>query len=135
MQLTNQDGLTGLLGADRIAPEAGTGLSVVSMPLALARSENFLFDEPTERVSRGPIAFRILVQIANGEDIVNGRNRPLARGPLFGGISGKVVLTRLVLQRSRAEADHLSIQSPESMAIASLRKILFSGIVAMPSDP
>jgi catalase len=68
MQFTNKDGLAHF-GRYRIVPEAGT--DYLSDAATAARSENFLFDELMERVSRGPIAFRILVQIANGEDIVD----------------------------------------------------------------
>ncbi len=68
MRFTNTDGLTHF-GRYRIVPEAGT--DYLSNDTTAARSENFLFDELRERVSRGPIAFRILVQIANGEDIVD----------------------------------------------------------------
>jgi catalase len=68
VQFMNKDGLTHF-GRYRIVPEAGT--DHLSDAAAAVRSESFLFDELMERVSRGPIAFRILLQIADGEDIVD----------------------------------------------------------------
>jgi catalase len=68
MRFTNKDGLTHF-GRYRIVPEAGN--DHLSDAAAAARGGNFLFDELMERVSSGPIAFRILVQIASGEDVVD----------------------------------------------------------------
>jgi catalase len=68
MRFTNKDGLTHF-GRYRIVPEAGN--DHLSDAAAAVSGGNFLFDELMERVSSGPIAFRILVQIVNGEDIVD----------------------------------------------------------------
>jgi len=68
MRFTNKDGLS-RFGRYRIVPEAGN--DHLSDAALAARSENFLFDELMERVSNGPIAFRVLVQLAGSEDIVD----------------------------------------------------------------
>jgi catalase len=98
MQFTNKDGLTHF-GRYRIVPEAGADY-LSDAPAA--GSENFLFDELSERVSRGPIAFRILLQIANGEDIVDDatvhwpEDRRLAE-------FGRIVLTEAVSDSGPAQ--------------------------------
>jgi catalase len=68
MRFTNKDGVS-RYGRYRIVPEAGTD----HLPDAVAASKgaNFLFDELAERIAAGPIAFRILAQLANEEDIVD----------------------------------------------------------------
>ncbi len=40
-------------------------------PPSRAKDANYLFDELTERIARGPISFQILVQVANDDDIVD----------------------------------------------------------------
>src|SRR5579863_2691411 len=60
MRFTNKDGLT-RFGRYRIVPEAG--MDHLSDAAAAARSQSFLLDEIVERVSRGPIAFRVVVQL------------------------------------------------------------------------
>jgi catalase len=89
MRFTNKDGLTHF-GRYRIVPEAGNDhLSDASVA---AGRENFLFDELMERVSHGPIAFKVLLQLAGSEDIVDDAtvhwppDRPVAD-------LGKIVLT------------------------------------------
>ena len=99
MRFTNKDGITHF-GRYRIAPEAGN--DHLSDTAAAARGGNFLFDELMERVSSGPIAFRILVQIANGEDIVDDatvhwpEDRRLAE-------FGRIVLTAAVSDNGPAQ--------------------------------
>jgi catalase len=68
MHFTNKEGLS-RFGRYRIVPEAG--MDHLSDSAAAGRSANFLFDELTERVSRGPIAFRVVVQVAASGDIVD----------------------------------------------------------------
>ena len=68
MQFTNKDGAS-RFGRYRIIPEAGN--DYLDDATAAAKSENFLFDELAERIARGPIKFRILVQLANDEDTVD----------------------------------------------------------------
>ncbi len=68
MRFTNKDGLK-QFGRYRIVPEAGN--DHLSDAAAAARSANFLFDELTERIASGPIAFRVLVQLAESGDVVD----------------------------------------------------------------
>ena len=99
MRFSNKDGLTHF-GRYRIVPEAGN--DHLSDAAASASGGDFLFDELMERVSRGPIAFRILVQIANGEDIVDDatvhwpEDRRLAE-------FGRIVLTAAVSDNGPAQ--------------------------------
>ena len=103
MQFTNKDGLAHF-GRYRIVPEAGT--DYLSDAATAARSENFLFDELMERVSNGPIAFRILVQLAGSDDIVDDatvhwpEDRPLAdlgRIALTAPVSGSVPAQKQII--------------------------------------
>ena len=99
MRITNKNGITHF-GRYRIVPEAGN--DHLSDAAAAARGENFLLDELMERVSSGPIEFRILVQIANGEDIVDDatvhwpEDRRLAE-------FGRIVLTAAVSDNGPAQ--------------------------------
>jgi catalase len=99
MRFTNKDGLT-QFGRYRIVPEAG--MDHLSDSAAAARTPNFLFDELTERVSRGPIAFRVVVQLAGTEDIVDDatihwpEDRPVAD-------FGRIVLTAPVSDSAPAQ--------------------------------
>jgi catalase len=68
MHFTNKDGVS-LYGRYRIVPEAGN--DHLDDAAAAAKSANFLFDELAERIAKGPIKFRILVQLANNEDNVD----------------------------------------------------------------
>jgi catalase len=68
MRFTNKDGQS-RYGRYRIIPEAG--VEHLSDAALAAKSANFLFDELTERLAKGPIKFRILAQLANDGDIVN----------------------------------------------------------------
>jgi catalase len=68
MRFTNKDGLS-RYGRYRIVPEAGN--DHLSDAAAAAKSANFLFDELSERVAKGPIKFRIVVQLANDGDTVD----------------------------------------------------------------
>ena len=68
MRFTNQDGVS-RYGRYRIVPEAGN--DHLPDAVAAARSNNFLFDELAERIAKGPITFRILVQLANDGDTVD----------------------------------------------------------------
>jgi catalase len=68
MRFTNKDGVS-RYGRYRIVPEAGS--DHLPDAIAAAKSANFLFDELAERIGRGPIAFRILAQLANDGDTVD----------------------------------------------------------------
>ena len=68
MHFTNKDGAS-RFGRYRILPDGGN--DHLDDAAAVAKSENYLFDELSERIAKGPIKFRILVQLANDEDIVD----------------------------------------------------------------
>jgi catalase len=68
LRFTNRDGVS-RFGRYRIVPEAGT--DYLDDSAAAAKSPNYLFDELSERVGRGPIRLRVLAQLANPGDIVD----------------------------------------------------------------
>src|SRR6266478_9561997 len=92
MHFTNKDGVS-RYGRYRIVPEAGN--DHLDDAAVAARSANYLFDELAERIAKGPIRFRILVQLANDGDTVDDatihwpENRTLLE-------LGAMVLTELV---------------------------------------
>ncbi len=68
MRFTNKDGVS-RYGRYRIVPEAGN--DHLSDAVAATKGANFLFDELAERIAKGPIGFRVLVQLANAGDTVD----------------------------------------------------------------
>ena len=68
MHFTNKDGVS-RYGRYRIVPEAGN--DHLDDATVAGKSANYLFDELTERIAKGPIRFRILVQLANDGDTVD----------------------------------------------------------------
>jgi catalase len=87
MRFTSKDGVS-KYGRYRIVPEAGNDhLANVS-----GKTKDFLFDELATRIASGPIAFRVVVQVAASGDVVDDAtvhwpaDRPLVE-------FGKVVLT------------------------------------------
>ncbi len=56
-------------GRYRLVPEGGA--EYLSAEEAAAKSPDFLFDEVSERVSRGPVRFRLMVQLAESGDTVD----------------------------------------------------------------
>lgn len=105
MRFTNKDGLSHF-GRYRIVPEAG--VDHLSDAAREAMRANFLFEELMERVSSGPVGFRVEVQLALGEDIVDDatvhwpEDRPLAN-------FGRIVLNAPV---SNGEAEKQIIFDP-----------------------
>jgi catalase len=67
-KFTNADG-TSRYGRYRVLPVAGN--EYLNEAAAAARGPNFLFDEIKERVARGPVGFRVVVQLAEVGDIVD----------------------------------------------------------------
>jgi catalase len=61
-------------GRFRLRPEAG--VEHLSDAAAAARSENFLFEEIDRRLSSGPLRFKVLVQMAAGDDNVADASTP-----------------------------------------------------------
>jgi catalase len=68
MRFINKDNAS-RFGRYRILPEAGNDF-LNDAPVA-AKSPNYLFEEITERVAKGPIQFRIFAQLANEGDVVD----------------------------------------------------------------
>jgi catalase len=68
MKFTNKEGVS-RFGRYTISPEAE--VAHLSAEDAAAKGANYLFDELTERLGKGPIRFRITVQIAEDGDNVN----------------------------------------------------------------
>ena len=67
-KFTNAEGV-GRYGRYRILPVAGN--EYLGETGAAARGPNFLFDEIKERVAKGPVRFRIVVQLAEDGDTVD----------------------------------------------------------------
>jgi catalase len=99
MRFTNGKGVS-RYGRYRIAPDAGT--EHLDDATAKSKSPNYLYDELTERIAKGPIGFQILVQVANDGDVVNDatihwpEDRPLIE-------LGKVVLTHPVVDNAHEQ--------------------------------
>jgi catalase len=89
MSFTNKDGVS-KFGRYRIVPEAGN--DALSAADLAAKSKDFLFDEMAARIASGPVAFRVMVQMAQDGDVVDdATNIWPADRPLVD--FGKVVLT------------------------------------------
>jgi catalase len=68
MKFTNKEGV-GRFGRYTIAPEVE--VAHLSAEDAAAKGPNYLFEELTERLGKGPVRFRITVQVAEDGDVVN----------------------------------------------------------------
>jgi catalase len=68
IRFTNKDGVS-RHGRYRIVPEAG--VEHLSDAAAAERGPNYLFDEVTLRIGKGPISFKVWAQLANDGDVVN----------------------------------------------------------------
>jgi catalase len=68
MKFTNQDGVS-RFGRYRIVPEAGN--DHLDDAATAAKAPNYLMDEIAERVGKGPVKFKLLVQLANDGDVVD----------------------------------------------------------------
>jgi catalase len=68
MRFTNKDGAS-RYGRYRIIPEAGN--DYLDDAQAAGKDASFLFDELAQRIAKGPISFRIQVQLANEGDTVD----------------------------------------------------------------
>ena len=67
-KFTNAQGVS-RFGRYRVLPAAGN--EYLDEAGAAAQTPNFLFDEIKERIAKGPVKFRIVVQLANDGDIVD----------------------------------------------------------------
>jgi catalase len=99
MRFTNKDGLTHF-GRYRIIPEAG--IDHLSDSEAASRSADFLFDELKTRIASAPIAFQILVQLANTEDVVDDATAHWPEDRTLFDL-GRIVLTSLVSDDAAAQ--------------------------------
>jgi catalase len=68
-KFTNQEGAS-QFGRFRIRPDGGGG-EYLDAAGAAAKTPNFLFDELTERVAKGPVKFHVVVQLAATGDVVD----------------------------------------------------------------
>ncbi len=68
MKFTNKDGVS-RFGRYTFVPEAGE--EHLDAAAAKGKSAGYLFDELTERIAKGPIKFKIMVQVAEDGDEVN----------------------------------------------------------------
>ena len=99
MRFINRDGVS-RYGRYRIMPDAGT--EHLDADTAKSKDANFLYDELTARIARGPIGFQILVQVANPGDITDDatihwpEDRPLIN-------FGKLSLTNVVADNAHAQ--------------------------------
>ncbi len=59
----------GRFGRYRIAPEAG--VAHLDDAATVARPANYLFDDIAQRISQGPVRYKLLVQLADDGDIVD----------------------------------------------------------------
>ena len=96
LRFTSKSGVS-RYGRYRIKPDAG--IEHLDDATAKIRGANYLFDELTERIARGPIGFQVLVQVANDNDIVDDatvhwpEERPLIN-------LGRILLTNPVLDNT-----------------------------------
>ncbi len=99
LKFTNKE-MVSHFGRYRIIPEAGN--DHLDDASTKTKEPNFLFDELTERIAKGPISFNILVQVANDGDIVDDatkhwpEDRPLVN-------LGKIILTAPVADNAHEQ--------------------------------
>jgi catalase len=99
MRFTNRDGVS-CYGRYRIIPDAGN--EHLDDAAVKTKDANYLFDELTERIAKGPISFQVLVQVANAADIVDDatvhwpEERPLIN-------LGRIALTAPVAENAREQ--------------------------------
>jgi catalase len=102
MRFINNDGVV-RYGRYRILPEGGN--DYLDAGAVTGKDANYLFDELEERIAKGPIKFRILVQLAKDNDTVDDatihwpEDRPLVE-------FGTIALTEPVLDNA-AEQQHI----------------------------
>jgi catalase len=97
LRFANKDGVS-RYGRYRIKPDAG--IEHLDDATAKTRGANYLFDELTERIAKGPIGFQILVQVANDNDIVDDAtiHWPEERPQIN---LGRILLTNVVADNTR----------------------------------
>jgi catalase len=68
MKFTNKDGVS-RFGRYRMVPEAGN--EHLDDAAVAAKGANYLFEEIVERVAKGPVRFKVMVQLAEAGDVVD----------------------------------------------------------------
>jgi len=97
LRFTNKDSVS-RFGRYRIKPDAG--IEHLDDATAKTRGANYLFDELTERIARGPIGFQVLVQVANDNDVVDDATVHWPEDRHLINL-GRILLTNLVLDNTR----------------------------------
>ena len=99
MKLANKDGVS-RFGRYRIVPEEGN--DHLDDAATAAKAANYLFDEITERVTKGPTRFKLMVQLAEAGDIVDDATKHWPESCTVMEL-GTVELTELVADNAKEE--------------------------------
>jgi catalase len=99
MRFINKEGIS-RFGRYRITPEAG--IKHLDDAAAKRKSANYLFDELTERIAKGPIGFQISVQIADEDDVVDDATVHWPEDRLSAAF-GKISLTSVVADNAHEQ--------------------------------
>ena len=99
MKLANKDGVS-RFGRYRIVPEEGN--DHLDDAATAAKAANYLFDEITERVTKGPTRFKLMVQLAEAGDIVDDATKHWPESRTLMEL-GTVELTELVADNAKEE--------------------------------
>jgi len=99
MKLANKDGVS-RFGRYRIVPEEGN--DHLDDAATAAKAANYLFDEITERVTKGPTRFKLMVQLAEAGDIVDDATKHWPESRTLMEL-GTVELTELVADNAQEE--------------------------------
>ena len=113
LKFTNRDGAS-RFGRYRIRPDAGT--EYLTDDEAAKKQPDFLQDEFSARIARGPVKFHLFVQLAEPGDEVNDAtsNWPDGRAEVQ---IGTITLTERATNRTRKCARSFSIRSRAWMAL------------------
>ena len=99
MKFANKDGVS-RFGRYRIVPEEGN--DHLDDAATAAKAANYLFDEITERVTKGPTRFKLMVQLAEAGDIVDDATKHWPESCTVMEL-GTVELTELVADNAKEE--------------------------------
>ena len=102
MKFTNKDGVS-RFGRYRIVPEAGN--DHLDDAATAAKAPNYLFDEIAERIAKGPVRFRVGVQLAEDGDVVDDATKHWPESRKVAEL-GTMELTALVADNEK-EAQHI----------------------------
>ena len=99
MRFTNKDGKS-QYGRYRIVPEAG--VAHLSDAEVASKSENYLFDDIKERIAKGPVRFRVMVQLPIEGDPVNDATEQWPEDRTLVDL-GSIALTAVVANDAQAQ--------------------------------